>query len=164
MHMVRLTLLGIGIAVAISVIAAAAASLGQTVCLRPVGGVYSVPAELNRQKVVPGKLDTGADDIYLVCEAAARELQLPRGNSVKVEGVGGTRGAYMSTLYSLRVGSIEHFDVAIVVVEDPVGPCRLLLGFPFFERHEFSIFAAEFAQLVAKGRRAPSKGWWRLAC
>jgi predicted aspartyl protease len=160
--MVRRGLLIIGITVA--VLGLAVVSLGQTVCLRPAGSVYSVAVELNGRKVVPGKLDTGSTDIFLVCEAAARELELPRGKSVNVDGVGGTRGGYMSILRSMRVGSIELFDVVIVVVEDPLGPCRMLLGYPFFQGLECSIFGPEFAQLVAKGRRVPSKGCWRSAC
>jgi clan AA aspartic protease (TIGR02281 family) len=121
------------VAITTAMVLAAVPGAAQTVCLRASDGAFVVDVVLNGTVTVRGTLDTGASDLILVCDHAARLLDLSKGPVVELQTAGGRQVAHDAKIKSVRLGAIELLDVLALIVQQ-TGPCRALIGVSVLKR------------------------------
>lgn len=98
-------------------------------------GHYVVDGAINGEPVT-FMLDTGATQVALSM-AAARALNLPLGEAMRLRTANGETVGYRTRLTRVRVGPIEVSDVAAVAAEG-MDQDFILLGMSFLKRVEFA--------------------------
>jgi aspartyl protease family protein len=132
----------------------------QTVCIRATDGAFVVDVVLNDNFTVRGTLDTGASDLILLCDHAARLLDLFKGPLIELQTAGGRQVAHEAKIKSVRLGAIELLDVPALIVQQ-TGPCRALVGMSVLKRLAGLKMAGDSMRLV--GRNGHGKGRTRCS-
>jgi aspartyl protease family protein len=148
------------VAMTTAMVLTAVPTAAQTVCIRATDGAFVLDVVLNGSVTVRGTLDTGASDLILLCDHAARVLDLFKGPVVELQTAGGRQVAHDAKIKSLRLGAIELLDVPALIVQQ-AGPCRALVGVSVLKRLAGIKLAGDSMRLV--GRNGPGKGRTRCS-
>ena len=130
-----------------AMVLAAVPAAAQTVCIRATDGAFIVDVVLNGSVNVRGTLDTGASDLTVLCDHAARLLDLHKGPLVELQTAGGRQVAHEAKIKSVRLGAIELLDVPALIVQQ-IGPCRALVGMSVLKRLAGIKMAGDSMRLV----------------
>jgi len=113
----------------------ASAGRGTRIVLTESGGGHFMTAGQINGRAVQFMVDTGATSIAMsVSDAERAGIAYKTGQPVRMSTANGTTEGFRITLNSVRVGDVEVFDVAAVVIPQPMP--FLLLGNSFLTRFQ----------------------------
>ena len=107
------------VAMTTAMVLAAVPAAAQTVCIRATDGAFVVDVVLNGSVTVRGTLDTGATDLILLCDHAARLLGLFQGPLIELQTAGGRQVAHEAQIKSVRLGAIILTDRSLTSALHP---------------------------------------------
>lgn len=113
----------------------ASAGRGTRIVLTESGGGHFMTAGQVNGRAVQFMVDTGATSIAMsVSDAERAGIAYKTGQPVRMSTANGTTEGFRITLNSVRVGDVEVYDVAAVVIPQPMP--FLLLGNSFLSRFQ----------------------------